>query len=135
MDRFWPGEPTKGKLMSIQSVRDLEVYQEGFALGVEIHELTREFPGDGRDVQKQVRRSSKSICALIAEGFGRRESNKEFRRYLRMAHGSLQETKVWIEFSHALSFLERSQARELWRRYDILGKRMWTLAQNWRSFE
>ena len=120
--------------MSIKRVRDIEVYNEGFDLAVRLHERSRNFPDDAKDVQRQMRRSSKSICALIAEGYGRRESQKEFRRYLRMAHGSLQETKVWIEFSHALGFLHRSEAGELWQCYDTLGKRMWRLSQTWQSF-
>ena len=122
--------------MSIRSVRDLEVYNEAFELAVDIHRQSRRFdPGEAEDVRRQIRRSFKSICALIAEGFGRRESNKEFRRYLRMAHGSLQETKVWIEFCQALGFWSRDQAGVLWRRYDTLGKRLWTLAKRWRSFD
>ena len=121
--------------MSIKKVRDLEVYREAFGLAVEVHRQSREFPADGRDVRRQMRRSSKSVCALIAEGYGRRESPKDFKNYLRMAHGSLQETKVWLEFAQALGFLERSQAGMLWKSYDILGKRMWALATRWQSFE
>ena len=122
--------------MSIKSVRDLEVYQQAFGLAVEVHQGSARFdPREAGDVRRQLRRSSKSICALIAEGFGRRDSTKEFRRYLRMAHGSLQETKVWIEFAQALEFWSREQAGVLWLRYDTLGKRLWTLARQWRSFD
>ena len=135
MDRDRPDGRQKDNAMSIRKVRDLEVYRDAFGLAVEIHRLSGEFPADGYDVQSQIRRSSKSICALIAEGYGRRESPKDFRNYLRMAHGSLQETKVWLEFAQALGFVERSQARALWKAYDTLGKRMWTLAKRWQSFE
>ena len=118
--------------MAIRRVRDLEVYCEAFDLAVEIHRTTESFDWRScRDVKDQIRRSSKSICALIAEGFGRRTSAKEFRRYLRMSHGSLQETKVWIEFCQALDLLPTERCRDLWQRYDHLGRRLYRLAERW----
>jgi four helix bundle protein len=128
----WRRSKNKEPEMVIRKVRDLEVYCEGFDLAVEIHRATESF--DWRscgDVKDQIRRSSKSICALIAEGFGRRQSAKEFRRYLRMSHGSLQETKVWIEFCQALDLLPTEKCRDLWQRYDILGKRLYRLSERW----
>jgi len=69
--------------MSIYNYHDLEVYREGFDLAVKVHRNTEGFPDEERyGMQSQVRRSSKSVCALIAEGFGRKESVVEFRRYL-----------------------------------------------------
>jgi four helix bundle protein len=121
--------------MVIRKVRDLEVYCGAFDLAVEIHRATESF--DWRscgDVKDQMRRSSKSVCALIAEGFGRRESTKEFRRYLRMSQGSLQETKVWIEFCQALDLLPTERCRELWRGYDCLGRRLYRLIERWEDF-
>ena len=121
--------------MSIYNYRDLDVYREGFDLAVQLHNATAPFDWrQAGDVQKQIRRSSKSICALIAEGFGRRESTAEFRRYLRMAHGSLQETKVWIEFCQALEFLPLEEARSYWKGYDTLGKRLYRLSENWETY-
>lgn len=120
--------------MTIKKYQDLKVYGRGFDLAVELHEATKVFSSDGEDVRRQMRRSSKSICALVAEGYGRRESQAEFRRYLRMAHGSLQETRVWIEFGQALGFWSRDTAAELWRRYDELGKMLYGLSKTWRSF-
>jgi four helix bundle protein len=72
--------------MSICSYQDLEVYREGFDLAVKVHWISVCFPAEERyGMQSQVRRSSKSVCALIAEGFGRKDSVVEFKRYLRMA--------------------------------------------------
>ena len=122
--------------MAIRTYRDLDVYCEAFDLAVDIHRQSRQFfADDGGDIRDQIRRSSKSICANIAEGFGRRESTAEFRRYLRIAHGSLQETKVWIEFCQALDLLPATEARRLWKAYDTLGKRMYRLSQRWESYE
>ena len=121
--------------MAISKYRDLEVYCEGFDLAVDLHRRTRRFDvEDAGDLRRQIRRSSKGICANIAEGFGRRESTAEFRRFLRIANGSLQETKVWIEFSQALDFLPATEARRFWKGYDTLGKRLYRLSQTWETY-
>ncbi len=105
--------------MPIYSYHDLEVYGEAFELALKVHRETDAFPEAERyGMQSRVRRSSKSICAMIAEGFGRKDSVAEFRRYLRMAHGSVQETKVWLEFARALDFMTEGVCRKLWEEYD-----------------
>jgi len=111
--------------MSIRSYHDLEIYREGFDLALRVHRDTECFADEERfGMRSQIRRSSKSICALIAEGYGRVESADEFRRYLRMAHGSVQETKVWLEFARALDFMSESVCSELTEGYERLGKRI-----------
>ena len=69
--------------MPIRSYHDMEVYREGFDLALRVHRETECFPVEERyGTQSQIRRSSKSVCAVIAEGFGRIDSEAEFRRYL-----------------------------------------------------
>ena len=118
--------------MAIYSYHDLEVYGEAFELALKIHRESDAFPESERfGMQSQVRRSSKSICALIAEGFGRKETVAEFRRYLRMAHGSVQETKVWLEFAKSLGFMTEDVSRQLWEEYDRLGRRIYRMIATW----
>jgi len=118
--------------MPIYSYHDLEVYGEAFDLALKVHRETDAFPEAERyGMQSQVRRSSKSICALIAEGFGRKETVAEFRRYLRMAHGSVQETKVWLEFARALGFMTEDVCQQLWEEYDRLGRRVYRMIATW----
>jgi four helix bundle protein len=118
--------------MPIYSYRDLEVYGEAFELALKVHRRSEDFPSaECYGMTSQVRRSSKSICALIAEGFGRKDTVVEFKRYLRMAHGSVQETKVWLEFAEALGFLAEGAYRELWEGYDRLGKRIYRMIATW----
>ena len=118
--------------MAIYNYQDLEVYREAFELAVEVHQVTEDFPKHERfALVDQLRRSSKGICAMIAEGFSHKGHPAEFKRYLRMAHGSLQESKVWIEFCGALGYLEREQADRYWQRYDRLGKRLYRMHQSW----
>jgi four helix bundle protein len=63
----------------------------------------------------QVRRASKSICANLAEGFGRQQQSKpEFRRFLMMAIGSADEMQVWTMYCRDLGDLDAATA-ERWR--------------------
>ena len=119
--------------MAIYSYHDLEVYREAFRLALKVHEIVKGFPASERfSLADQMKRSSRSICALIAEGFAQKEKKFEFRRYLRMAHGSVQETKVWIEFSEALGFIASLEAKDLWDSYDRLGKRLFRISRQWK---
>ena len=62
----------------------------------------------------QVRRASKSICATIAEGFGKqRQSKAEFRRYLLMAVGSADEMRMWSRYCLDLGYIDEA----LWQQW------------------
>jgi four helix bundle protein len=76
---------------------DLEVFRRAYALSLEVHRASLDFPRiEQFAVADQIRRASKSICANIAEGFGRQRLSKpEFRRFVVMALGSADEMQVW----------------------------------------
>ena len=71
-------------------VEDLEVFRRAYRLSLEVHRASLEFPRiEQFALADQIRRASKSICANLAEGFGRQRISKpEFRRFLAMAIGS-----------------------------------------------
>ena len=74
---------------------DLEVFGRAYRLSLEVHRMSLEFPRiEQFALADQVRRASKSICANLAEGFGRQQQSKpEFRRFLIMALGSADECR------------------------------------------
>jgi four helix bundle protein len=87
---------------------DLEVFKRAYGVSLEVHRASLDFPRHEQfgGLADQLRRSSKSICALIAEGSGRqRGSSAEFRRYLVMALGSADETRLWCRYAHDLGYL------------------------------
>src|SRR5882757_7480748 len=77
-------------------VGDLEVFRRAYRLSLEVHRASLEFPRiEQFALADQVRRASKSICANLAEGFGRQQQSRpEFRRFLIMAVGSADEMQV-----------------------------------------
>jgi len=77
----------------VLSYRDLDIYQLAHELAVAVHRSTLSLPRfEAFEEASQVRRSSKSVCANIAEGFCRRRYKPEFIRFLTFAWGSCEET-------------------------------------------
>ena len=72
----------------IRSYEDFEVYQKAYKYSLEIHKKSFEFPKiEQYELASQIRRSTKSVAANIAEGHGKKSSAAEFKRYL--------EIEVW----------------------------------------
>ncbi len=101
--------------MVAQSFEDLEVFKRAYRLSLEIHRASLTFPRiEQHSLGEQVRRASKSICANIAEGFGKQtHSNAEFKRFLRIAMGSADEMRVWARYFFDLGYIDES----LWQRW------------------
>ena len=87
---------------------DLDVFKRAYRLSLEVHRASLDFPRNEQfgGIADQLRRSSKSVCALIAEGSARQRSSKaEFRRYLVMAMGSADEARLWCRYAQDLGYL------------------------------
>ena len=100
----------------IRDVEQLAVYRKAYAVSLEVHRITLEFPRyEQYDLAQQMRRASKSICANLAEGFGKQSISKaEFRRFVAMAIGSADEMRVWSQYGQDLGYLPERLAR-VWR--------------------
>ncbi len=119
----------------IQSFKDLRVYQESYELALIINKSILRLPHSEKyDLVDQMRRASKSIPTNIAEGYAKRLSEKEFRKYLFSATGSCNEMTVHISFAKDLGFWKPDFCEDLLRRYDIVGKQLTKLLQNWKSY-
>ncbi len=79
--------------MAVKDFRELRVYQTGFASGVEIQKLSKQFPNDERfSMVDQIRRSSRSVCTNIAEAWRKRRFPNHFVSKLSDADGEAAET-------------------------------------------
>ena len=96
-----------------RDVWELDVFRRAYLLSLEIHQTSQGFPKNEQygGLADQLRRSSKSVCALLAEGSGRQlASDAEFRRYVVMALGSLEETKLWCRYAADLDYIDTARA-------------------------
>ena len=94
----------------IRHFRDLDVYQNALATGLCVYELTKRFPIEERyALTDQVRRSSRSVCANIAEAWRKRRYKAAFISKLSDAEGEAAETQVHLEFGFHNGYLSRNE--------------------------
>lgn len=114
---------------------DLEVYRRAFAAAMRIFELTRSFPIEERySMTDQIRRSSHSVCANMAEAWRKRRYEAAFISKFSDSEAEAAETQTWIQFAVECAYLPREVAVELYAEYDaILGMivRMVTHPKDW----
>src|SRR5437879_10177895 len=98
----------------VKHFRDLDVYQNALTTGLRIYELTKKFPGDERYAFiDQIRRSSRSACANIAEAWRKRRYAAAFISKLSDAETEAAETQVHIEFAVHHGYVSEIEFREM----------------------
>jgi four helix bundle protein len=112
------------KKATIRSYRELDVYQMAMSGAMRIFELTKGFPAEERfSLVDQIRRSSRSVCANIAEAWRKRRYKAAFVSKLSDAETEAAETQVWLEFAFRCGYLDEQTFSEINRHYDqIIGK-------------
>ena len=89
--------------------RDLKVFQRAFGLAMEIFNLTRHFPREEiYSLTDQMRRSSRSVAANIAEGFRKRRYPNMLVSKLADCDGEATETQVWLDFALDCGYLSQN---------------------------
>jgi four helix bundle protein len=97
--------------MTINSFRDLRVWQSGMDLVIQMYRLTQSFPHEEQyGLTSQMRRAAVSVPSNIAEGHAR-ESSKEYLNHLSIVQGSLAELQTQIEIAALLNFAEATAAQ------------------------
>jgi len=118
------GQTDKTTKKPIRHFRDLEVYQNAFETGLRVYELSKKFPGDERcALADQVRRSSRSVCANIAEAWRKRCYTAAFISKLSDSEGEAAETQVHIEFAFRHGYIGHSNFHAIDGAYEhIIGQ-------------
>jgi four helix bundle protein len=107
----------------MQGYRDLKVYQLAYKLALEIYNESKSFPKDEKfSLTDQVRRSSRSVAANIAEGYRKRQYPKMFVSKLADADGETTETQVWLDFCRDCGYLSAGRHDEMFLAYEEVGK-------------
>lgn len=98
----------------VRDFKELRVYREGFSVAMELYTLSKSWPAEeGYALTDQVRRSSRAVCACIAEAWQKRRYVRHFASKISDAASEASETLVWIDFAQACGHLTESQAAEL----------------------
>ena len=107
----------------IRTHYELEIYRVAFEAAMEVFELSKAFPKEETySLTDQIRRSSRSVCANLAEAWRKRRYEGAFNSKLSDAEAEAAETQVWLEFAVKCGYLDRERAKTIFDTYDrVLG--------------
>ena len=98
---------------------ELEVYKRAFAAAMRLFELSKQFPKEETySLTDQVRRSSRSVCANLAEAWRKRRYEAHFKSKPSDSEAEAAETQVWIQFAVECEYLSRDTATDLYKEID-----------------
>src|SRR3989338_8470004 len=109
--------------MSVRNFKETAVYKKAFVLAMEIFEASKLFPKDEKySLTDQVRRSSRSVCANLAEAYRKRQYPAHFVLKISDCDAENSETGVWVDFSLAYKYINETIYKDLISKNEEVGK-------------
>ena len=110
----------------------LDVFKKAYDLSIRIHHLSLSFPKfEQYELASQLRRSSKSICSNFGEGMSKQASAKDVVRFIRMALGSCDETRIWLKYAQDLGYINTEEYSLLHDSYCEVGRMLNGVLKRW----
>ena len=110
---------------------ELDAYKKAFAVGVAVFKASKRFPKEERySLTDQVRRSARSVAANIAEAWKKRRYEASFVSKLTDADAECAETQVWLQFAVDHGYLDRDEAKALYKSCDEVSGMLVTMMSN-----
>jgi len=111
--------------------RDLKVYQLAYKLAMEVFHLTKAFPREELySLTDQIRRSSRSVAANLAEGYRKRRYPNMLVNKLTDCDAEATETQVWLDFALDCGYLSHDNHRHLTACYEEVGRMLSSMIDN-----
>ena len=122
----------------IRDVTDLQVYKNALEFLPLVHDLASQIPESHRKLKGQLIECGESIPAHIAEGYGKKRSEKEFKRFLEIAMGTSDELITHVQVAKILGKrigrINQELCNALIDRYKIESKQLQQLIKNWKTY-
>ena len=113
------------------SYKTLLAYQKAFALAMKVFTITKRFPKEELfGLTGQIRRSSRSVCSNMAEGYRKRKYEAHFVNKLTEADAENSETEVWLDFSLACEYITQAEYDELYAATEEVGRLLSFMIEN-----
>lgn len=110
---------SESRIGLIRSHIDLEVYQSAFSHSMEIYQASKKFPREETySLTDQIRRSSRSVCANIAEAWRKRRYEAAFVSKLSDSETEATETQVWIQYAVECGYWDHGLGTKFYKNYD-----------------
>ena len=117
--------------MGVRNFKETKVYQLAFELAMEIFELTKKFPKEETySLTDQIRRSSRSVCANIAEAYRKRLYPAHFISKTSDADTENSETEVWLDFSLSCRYITTEKHAQLIEKNQQIGHLLYHMIHN-----
>ena len=105
------------------SFKELLGYKKSFQLALDIHNITKKFPKEEQySLTSQIRKSSRSVCINMAEGFRKTRYKAHFISKMIDADMENSETQVWLEFSLAFNYISLEEIQNLIQQSEEVGR-------------
>jgi four helix bundle protein len=118
-------------MSKVGSFKDLIVYQKAYKLAMEIFEISKSFPKEEKySLTDQMRRSSRSVTACIAESWAKRRYKKAFISKLTDSLGEEYETENWLDYSKDCKYIQIETQERLLSEYDEVRKMLISIINN-----
>jgi four helix bundle protein len=120
--------------VAIRTYHDLDVFREAYAAALDVSRLAKRFPPvEQYELARQMRRAARSIPANIVEGWGKRASSLEFKRFLQIAIGSCDETRMRLDLSKDEGYISENDCAKAKDKYNRIGAMLGSLWKQWRG--
>ena len=117
--------------MGVKNFKETKVYQKAFGLAMEIFEITKAFPkSETYSLIDQFRRSSRSVCACLAEAYRKKIYPAHFIAKISDADMENSETSVWMDFSFHCAYIDKAKYDDLILKNEEVGKLLHHMLQN-----
>ena len=115
----------------INSFRDLILYQKAYVVSMEIFFLTKKYPKEEKySLTDQIRRSSRSVCANVSESWAKRRYKKVFVNKLTDSLGEEFETETWLKYSLDCGYINKTEYKNLTKKYEEVRKMLIAIINN-----
>lgn len=105
----------------IRHYKQLRIYQHSMDVAMNIFDVTKSFPTEERfSMVDQIRRSSRSVCANLAEAWRKRRYKAAFIAKLSDVESEACETQVWIELAHRCGYINQKISENIEQSYDLI---------------
>jgi four helix bundle protein len=113
------------------SFKDLTVYKKGFSLAMDIFRVSKKFPDEERfGLTSQIRRSSRSVCSNLAEGYRKRIYEAHFVSKTSDADMENSETQVWLDFALECEYITKKMYNDFVSKSEEIGRLLNHMVEN-----
>lgn len=120
----------------INGFKHLKVYQLAFRTAIGIFNLVKKIPADEKfELVSQIRRSSRSVCSNIAEGYRKKKYPKHFSSKMTDADSEASESCVWLDFARECEYITIEEYQKFTSHYEEIGRMLGFMAEHPEKFQ